>query len=59
MRQLKGKVKETGKEKRERKKDFIENKDKAFTIALPILGGIFLLIALLVYIKTRPKDIEL
>lgn len=59
MRQLKGKVKETGKEKRERKKDFIENKDKAFTVALPILGGIFLLIALLVYIKTRPKDIEL
>ncbi|KAK7074224.1 hypothetical protein SK128_003702, partial [Halocaridina rubra] len=48
MRQLKGgKTKESGKEKRERKKEFIENKEKAFTIALPILGGIFLLIALL------------
>lgn len=59
MRQLKGKVKETGKEKRERKKDFTENRDKVFTIALPILGGVFLLIALLVYLKARPKEIEL
>lgn len=59
MRQLKGKVKESGKEKRERKKEFMENKDKAFTVALPVLGGIFLLIALFVYIKARPKEIEL
>lgn len=59
MRQLKGKVKETAKERKERKKEFMENKDKAFTIALPVLGVIFLLIALLVYFKTRPKDMEL
>lgn len=59
MRQLKGKVKETAKEKKERKKEFIENKEKAFTIALPVLGGLFLIIVLLVYFKTRPKEIEL
>lgn len=59
MRQLKGKVKETAKEKKERKKEFIENKEKAFTIALPVLGGLFLIIVLLVYLKTRPKEIEL
>jgi hypothetical protein len=32
MRQLKGKVKENAKEKKERKKEFAENKEKAFTI---------------------------
>ena len=32
MRQLKGKVKENAREKRERKKDFMENKEKAFSI---------------------------
>ena len=32
MRQLKGKVKENAKEKKERKKEFSENRDKAFTI---------------------------
>ena len=32
MRQLKGKVKENAKEKKERKKEFMENKEKAFTI---------------------------
>ncbi|MPC13835.1 Single-pass membrane and coiled-coil domain-containing protein 4 [Portunus trituberculatus] len=59
MRQLKGKVKETAKERKERKKDFLANKEKAFTVALPVLGGIFILIALLVYFKTRPKDLDL
>ena len=32
MRQLKGKVKENAKEKKEREKEFAENKEKAFTI---------------------------
>jgi protein subunit release factor B len=32
MRQLKGKVKENAREKRERKKEFMENKEKAFSI---------------------------
>lgn len=58
MRQLKGKVKENAKEKRERKKEFMENKEKAFSIALPFLGAAFVLIAVLVYVATRPKMIE-
>ena len=58
MRQLKGKVKENAKEKRERKKEFMENKEKAFSIALPLLGLAFVLIAVLVYVATRPKMIE-
>lgn len=59
MRQLKGKPKESAKEKRERKKEFMENKDRAFTVALPVLGGLFLLLAIFVYIKTRPRMEEL
>ena len=55
MRQLKGKVKENAREKRERKKEFMENKDKAFTIALPALGVVFLLVVVFVYLNTRPK----
>jgi len=58
MRQLKGKVKENAKEKKERKKEFAENKEKAFTVALPILGACFLIILMLVYSATRPKAIE-
>jgi len=58
MRQLKGKVKENAKEKKERKKEFMENKEKAFSIALPFLGAVFVLIAVLVYVATRPKMIE-
>jgi uncharacterized membrane protein len=58
MRQLKGKVKENAKEKKERKKEFAENKDKAFTVALPILGAMFVLIVVLVYVATRPKQLE-
>ena len=75
MRQLKGKVKENAKEKRERKKEFMENKDKAFTIgvseinqgvriltiihfsALPFIGAAFVLVIVLVYVATRPKQV--
>lgn len=57
MRQLKGKVKENAKEKRERKKEFMENKEKAFTIALPLIGAAFLLVIVLVYVATRPKEV--
>jgi len=56
MRQLKGKVKETNKQKKERKKEFLENKRRVFTVVLPTLGAVFLLIVLYVYIKTRPKS---
>jgi len=57
MRQLKGKVKENAKEKKERKKEFADNKEKAFTIALPFLGAMFVLIVVLVYVATRPKQL--
>lgn len=56
MRQLKGKVKENSKEKRERKKEFLENKNKVFTIVLPVLLILSVLIVIYVYYKTRPKD---
>ncbi|PNF33032.1 putative single-pass membrane and coiled-coil domain-containing protein 4 [Cryptotermes secundus] len=55
MAQLKGKVKETNKQKRERKKDFVENKKRVFTIVLPTLGAVFIMIAVYIYFKTRPK----
>ncbi|KAL7644253.1 UNVERIFIED_CONTAM: hypothetical protein RMT77_005080 [Armadillidium vulgare] len=55
MRQLKGKVKENAREKRERKKDFMENKEKVFTIVLPVLLVISALVVIYVYFKTRPK----
>ncbi len=56
MRQLKGKTKENAREKKERKKEFMENKDKALTVALPVLGLLFLSIVVFVYLKTRPKE---
>ncbi|KAB7500975.1 Single-pass membrane and coiled-coil domain-containing protein 4-like protein [Armadillidium nasatum] len=55
MRQLKGKVKENAREKRERKKDFMENKEKVFTIVLPVVLVISALVVIYVYYKTRPK----
>ncbi|XP_063980204.1 single-pass membrane and coiled-coil domain-containing protein 4 [Diachasmimorpha longicaudata] len=58
MRQLKGKTKETNKQKKERRKEFIENKQRVFTIVIPTLAAIVVLIAAYVYIKTRPKTLE-
>lgn len=58
MRQLKGKTKETNKQKKERRKEFMENKERAFTVVLPTIVAVFLLIAAYVYIKTRPKSLE-
>ncbi|XP_074110204.1 single-pass membrane and coiled-coil domain-containing protein 4 homolog [Cotesia typhae] len=55
MRQLKGKTKETNKQKKERKKEFLENKQRVFTLVLPTLAAIFVLIVVYVYVKTRPK----
>ena len=57
MRQLKGKVKENAREKRERKKEFMENKDKLFTVVLPTLGVMFALLAAFVYMSSRPKSV--
>lgn len=57
MRQLKGgKTKENAREKKERKKEFMENKDKAFSVALPTLGVIFIFIVIFVYFNSRPKS---
>jgi len=55
MRQLKGKAKESAKERKERKKEFMENKDKVWTVALPTLGVLFLFVILYVYLNSRPK----
>ena len=57
MRQLKGKVKENAREKRERKKEFMENKDKLFTVVLPTLGVLFALMVAFVYMSSRPKSV--
>ncbi|XP_033208874.1 single-pass membrane and coiled-coil domain-containing protein 4-like isoform X2 [Belonocnema kinseyi] len=58
MRQLKGKTKETSKQKKERKKEFVENKQRVFSVVLPTLAAIAALIAAYVYIKTRPKAVD-
>lgn len=58
MRQLKGKTKETNKQKKERKKEFLENKQRVFTVVLPTIAAIFVVIAAYVYVKTRPKVVE-
>ncbi|XP_076685917.1 single-pass membrane and coiled-coil domain-containing protein 4-like [Andrena cerasifolii] len=58
MRQLRGKTKETNKQKKERKKEFMENKQRVFTVVLPTIVAIFVVIAAYVYTKTRPKAIE-
>jgi len=55
MRQLKGKEKENAKQRKERKKEFMENKEKVWTVALPTLGVIFLFVILYVYLNSRPK----
>ena len=57
MRQLKGKIKENAREKRQRKKEFKENKDKLFTVVLPTLGVLFALMVAFVYMSSRPKSV--
>lgn len=56
MKQLKGKVKETHKEKRQRREDFSKQKERLFTIVLPTLLAISAIIAAYVYFNTRPKN---
>lgn len=57
MRQLKGKVKESHREKRERREDFLKQKNRLFTIVLPTLAVICALIVAYVYINSRPKGV--
>lgn len=54
MRQLKGKPKETAKQKKERRKDFADTQRQVFTIAVPTLIAVFLFIVAYVYMRTRP-----
>ncbi|KAJ8929076.1 hypothetical protein NQ314_018275 [Rhamnusium bicolor] len=57
MRQLKGgKVKETAREKKQRKKEFAETQKQVYKIAVPTLIAVFLFIVAYVYIKTRPRS---
>lgn len=52
---LKGKPKESSKERKQRKKEFAETKRQVLTIALPTLVVVFIFIVAYVYVKTRPK----
>lgn len=54
MRQLKGKVKETRKQKKERKLENAEIQKQITTVVLPVLCAIVALIGVYVYYKTRP-----
>ena len=57
MRQLKGKPKENAKEKKERKKEFMENREKVWTVALPAFGVVFMLVIVFIYMASRPKSV--
>ncbi|CAM1296550.1 Uncharacterised protein g1589 [Pycnogonum litorale] len=54
MRQLKGNVKETRKEKRARKLENVKNKEQFFKIALPVFCALVGFIVLYIYSNTRP-----
>ncbi|XP_034482706.1 single-pass membrane and coiled-coil domain-containing protein 4 homolog [Drosophila innubila] len=54
MRQLKGKVKETRKQKKERKMENAQIQGKIGTVVLPALGVIAIMIVAFIYLKTRP-----
>ncbi|XP_052753648.1 single-pass membrane and coiled-coil domain-containing protein 4 [Galleria mellonella] len=58
MRKLKGAVKETAKQKRERKQEFAKMRQQIHTIVLPTVAVIFLLICTYVYFKTRPTSMQ-
>ena len=53
----KGKVKQNAREKRQRKREFMKNKDKLFTVVLPTLGVMIALIVAMVYMNSRPKSV--
>ncbi|XP_067647575.1 single-pass membrane and coiled-coil domain-containing protein 4 homolog [Eurosta solidaginis] len=54
MRQLRGKVKETRKQKKERKLENLTIQNQLKTIVLPAVCVFGLLIVVFVYLKTRP-----
>jgi cell division protein FtsL len=55
MRQLKGKAKESARERRERKQDFLTNKEKLFSVALPVFAAFWLVVILFIYFAVQPK----
>lgn len=55
MKQLKGQVKESRREKRERRLENVEAKKNFFKITVPVLCGFLALVILYVYLNTRPK----
>ncbi|XP_013107159.1 single-pass membrane and coiled-coil domain-containing protein 4 homolog [Stomoxys calcitrans] len=57
MRQLKGKVKETRKQRKERRLENLAIQNQMKTVVLPIMGVLALVIAVFVYIKTRPSAV--
>ncbi|KAG6447997.1 single-pass membrane and coiled-coil domain-containing protein 4 [Manduca sexta] len=58
MRKLKGPVKETAKQKRERKQEFAKMRQQIHTVVLPTCAFIFMLICFYVYVKTRPTTMQ-
>lgn len=58
MKKLKGAVKETARQKRERKQEFAKMRQQIHTIVLPTCAVIFLLICFYVYVKTRPTSMQ-
>lgn len=58
MRRLKGKVKETRKQKKERREENVKIQEQLKTMVLPAAGFIVLLIVLYVYLKSRPTYVE-
>jgi hypothetical protein len=58
MRQLKGKTKETAREKRQRKQEFRTNKDKLLSVALPAFAGFWLFVIVFIYFSVQPKTVS-
>jgi len=57
MRQLKGKVKETASQRKERRKEFRENKENVMKIAIPAIVATSIIVFVIVYMATStPKS---
>jgi len=54
VRKLRGPVKKESKdERRARRRENLEGKQRIMTVALPVLGLVFLLVVILVYLGTK------
>ena len=47
---------ESDKEKRNRKKEFLENKKNVYKVVLPSIGAFTIIICFVVYLFTRPQQ---